>query len=143
MCVCVCVCDGFLFEFRLLLQSMAEKRASRKMGRKPKCDHCKLSVDALTCNLYDCFAGSGCSSFCCQACAFNLDQSTAGADEVPSNTDIVCSSCASTLQKANWWIMNPLKKGNAKKRKRHKKTDVPVQQPKGTGSTAKVRGGLY
>ena len=126
MCVCVCVCDGFLFEFRLLLQSMAEKRASRKMGMKPKCDHCKLSVDALTCNLYDCFAGSGCSSYCCHACAFNLDQSTASANEVPSNTDIVCSSCASTTQKANWWIMNPLKKGHGKNRKRHK-----------------VRGGLY
>jgi hypothetical protein len=102
-----------------------------------KCDHCKVSVDALLCNLYTCCADPGCSKHCCQACAFQMDKSTAGApDEVPSNTDIVCSSCASSTQKSNWWIMNPFK-GTANKRQKQAAA-VPVQQPKGAGPTAKV-----
>ena len=113
---------------------MSEKRSSRKTGNhcKLKCDHCKLSNDALSCNLYECNTGSGCSKFCCQACAFHMDKSTGAPDEVPSNADIVCSSCASAEQKANWWVRNPLKgnaKGNAKNAKKRQKL--------------KVRGGLY
>ena len=108
---------------------MSEKRSSRKTGNhcKPKCDHCKLS----DCNLYECNT-TGCSKFCCQACAFHMDKSTGAPDEVPSNADIVCSSCASAEQKANWWVRNPLKgnaKGNAKNATKRQKL--------------KVRGGLY
>ena len=112
---------------------MSEKRSSRKTGSKPKCDHCKLSDDALSCNLYECNnTGTGCSKFCCQACAFHMDKSTGAPDEVPSNADIVCSSCASAEQKANWWVRNPLKgnaKGNANNAKKRQKS-AGVQQSK-------------
>lgn len=117
---------------------MSEKRSSRKTGSKPKCDHCKLSDDALPQShyLYECNnTGTGCSKFCCQACAFHMDKSTGAPDEVPSNADIVCSSCASAEQKANWWVQNPLK-GNAKNAKKRQKKSAGVQQSKDAGSTA-------
>ena len=117
---------------------MVQERRARAKSTAFKCDHCKLSVDELPCNLYQCIAhhGSahhvGCFKHCCQACALHMDQSVAQADEVPNNADIVCSSCASADQKANWWIMNPTK--GRKKR----------QKPGSTANNAaKVRGGLY
>ena len=115
---------------------MSEKRSSRKTGSKPKfkCDHCKLPDDALSCDLYACNnTGTGCSKFCCQACAFHMDKSTGAPDEVPSNADIVCSSCASAEQKANWWLLNPLKgnaKGNAKQPTKKRQKSAGVQQSK-------------
>ena len=123
------------------------QRRPRTKSTALKCDHCKRAGDDLTSNLYQCIAHhrsahhAGCFKHCCQACALNMDRSVAKVDEVPNNADIVCSSCASVEQKANWWNMNPAK-GSANKRQKQ-----ATQKPKDAGSTAnnaaKVRGGLY
>ena len=117
-----------------------------------KCDHCKRAGDDLfTSNLYQCIAHhrsahhAGCFKHCCQACALNMDRSVAKVDddEVPNNADIVCSSCASAEQKANWWIMNPTK-GRVSANKRQKQAAGAVQDAGSTANNAaKVRGGLY
>ena len=115
---------------------MVQERRPRAKSTAVKCDHCKFTGDDLTSDLYQCIAHhpsahhTGCFKHCCQACALNMDLSVAEADEVPKIADIVCSSCASAVQKANWWSMNPTKGkgGGAKKRQKQ---------------AAKVRGGLY
>ena len=124
------------------------QRRPRTKSTALKCDHCKRAGDDLTSNLYQCIAHhrsahhAGCFKHCCQACALNMDRSVAQVDEVPNNADIVCSSCASAEQKANWWMMNPTKGSSANKRQKQ-----ATQKPKDAGSTAnnaaKVRGGLY
>ena len=130
---------------------MAEKRSSRKAttDKKFKCDHCKFSNDELKCNLYECNnAGvATCSKYCCHACAYHMDKSVASTDGAPSNTDIVCSSCASQEQKANWWLMNP-PKGNANGKgqghKKRQKLAAKEQQSAGFNvAESEVRGGLY
>jgi hypothetical protein len=116
---------------------MVKERRARVKKTAFKCDHCKLSGDDLISNLYECIAHhasanqTGCFKHCCQACALHMDRSVADDNEVPNNADIVCSSCASAEQKANWWLMNPTKgKGNPKKRRKQ------AAQPKDAGSTA-------
>jgi hypothetical protein len=145
VCVCVSVvlwkCNAYGeapdFCLNLGCLLMVQERRARAKSTAFKCDHCKLSVDELPCNLYQCIAHHdsahhvGCFKHCCQACALHMDQSVAQANEVPNNADIVCSSCASADQKANWWIMNPTK-GSKKRQK---------QRPGSTANNAaKVRG---
>ena len=129
---------------------MAEKRSSRKAtttDKKLKCDHCKFSDDELKCNLYECNnAGvATCSKYCCHACAYHMDKSVASTDGAPSNTDIVCSSCASHEQKANWWLMNP-PKGNANGKGHKKRPKIAAKEQQSAGfkvAESEVRGGLY